>query len=649
MRTPAWQTVTLAGKGTTLKYRADIDGLRAIAVLLVLVFHFDLLGLGQAGFIGVDLFFVISGYLISRIVWRDLEAGEFSLGHFYARRVRRLAPALIAVQLLVLSIATFLLLPAEILSLSRESMATQLYVSNIYYWKTLNYFGLHAGGAFMLHTWSLGVEEQFYLFYPLFLMGIYRWARRHLLAVLIALFVTSFLLNIAFVGTKPEAAFYLLPTRAWELAAGALLTFIEPTFRQSPVARAAAAPAALLLLVVAVASYGPGTPFPGWFALLPVAAGSLLLLAGTGDGSIVSKALSLPVATFFGRISYPLYLIHWPLNVFGLVLLPRYSLPLRWAFFGLSIVIAFAVTRLIEEPVRRGRWLATDRKLIAAYFVSLVFILLLVGSISLSGGWRARFSGSVLRVADTTDDFDLEARRWEFQDGDALDTRLRPIGAHGTKPTWLIYGDSHAGALAEAFSLWLGAHNQAGEVTYHSGCMPLLDSGTAGCRVFNRQALKHAAGRNVILVSIWRQPLEAGYRGRNGDILEGDAAKSDYSEAIRRTVIALRAAGARVRVWEPLPAAAHAVPEAMARSMILGSYWPVDTSLRQHRQEMGFVAAALDRAGVPKRDRIDPAIAICPTGRCFFTLDGLPLYSDNNHPTHRSAPWFAAVIGKEWR
>jgi hypothetical protein len=283
-----------------------------------------------------------------------------------------------------------------------------------------------------------------------------------------------------------------------------------------------------------------------------------------------------------------------------------------------------------------------------AYSISLVAILVLVGSIALSGGWRGRFSSQVLHIADTTDDFDLEARRWESQDGDPLGARLRPIGAQRTIPTWFVYGDSHAGALGEAFSLWLASRREAAEIAYHSGCMPLLDTGTFGCRAFNRQALKRAAGRNVVLVSIWRQPLEAGYRGRNGGILRGDAAKSDYAEALNRTIIALRATGARVRVWEPLPAAAHAVPEAMARSMIFGPYWPVETSLRQHRQEMGFVAAALDRAGVPKRDRIDPAIAVCPTGRCSFILDGLPLYSDNNHPTHRSSPWFAAMISKQW-
>ena len=627
-----------------MKYRADIDGLRAIAVLLVLVFHFDLFGLGQAGFIGVDVFFVISGYLISGIIWRDLEAGKFSLGHFYARRVRRLAPALIAVQFLVLGTAALVLLPNEVRDLAKESLATQLYVSNIYYWLTLNYFGVHADGAYMLHTWSLGVEEQFYLLYPLFLLLVHRWAKKWLCAVLIATFLISFALNIGFVATKPEAAFYLLPTRAWELVAGALLVFVQPWFERSGPARAIAGPAGLAAIVLALAIHGPGTPFPGWFALLPVLAACLLLMAGSGDSSLTSRLLSAPVATFFGRISYPLYLIHWPLNVLGVVALPAYSLPVRWGFFLLSIVIAWLITLLVEAPVRRGKWLATDRRMVHVYIGCLAGVLVVIASAWTTGGWRFRFSDQVLRVADTAGDVDTESKRWDFVDRASLDRSLRPIGKQASAPVWFIYGDSHAAALAGAFSLWLEGRGEAGELAYHSGCLPLLDTGSASCRSFNRQAIAHAAGRNILLVSIWRQPLEPGYRGRQGQVLVGDAAKADFTDAVTRTVTALRQAGARVYAWEPLPSAHHFVPEAMARSMTFGPYWPVQGSLQRHRAEMDFVASALDRAGIPKQDRVDPAPAVCPGGTCPFTLNGMPLYSDNNHPAKSTTPWFAKLM-----
>lgn len=625
-------------------YRADIDGLRAIAVLLVLVFHFDLLHLGEAGFIGVDIFFVISGYLISTILWRDMVAGRYTLRHFYARRIRRLAPALISVQLLVLAAGAVLLLPQEMLGLAKESLATQLYVSNIYYWRTLNYFGLHAGGAFMLHTWSLGVEEQFYLVYPLFLAMVHRWARRFLPHALLTAFLLSFGLNLALVGAKPEATFYLLPTRAWEMLAGALIPFAEPLFARSRGLRQAAGPAALGLIVLALAIHGPGIAFPGWFALLPVAAGALLLLAGTGEGSLVSRAIAIRPMTFFGRISYPLYLIHWPLNVFGLAVLPDYGLGVRWGFFGLSILIAWAITTGVEEPIRRGTWLKGDRAMVRAYFGALAAILLLVGSVWATDGWRPRFSAKVLRVADVTNDNDRAGQTWDTPDGTPLATKLRPIGAPGVAPTWFIYGDSHAGALTHAASLWLAGRGEAGQIAYHSGCPPVLDTGSPGCRAFNRQAVKQAAGRPVLLVSIWRQPLDPGYRGLDGAPLSGAAAQADFAAAIGRTVRALEAAGATVHVWEPLPTTRHAVPEAMARSLLFGPHWPVARPLAEHRAEMGFVADAFARAGIPAARRIDPAPATCPGGTCSFMLDGLPLYSDNNHPAGRTAPFLARVM-----
>src|SRR5580698_5196423 len=209
------------GKGNG-DYRADIDGMRALAVGLVLLFHFDLLPVARAGFIGVDVFYVISGFLITGIVLRDYDAGRFRLRDFYLRRVRRLAPALLCMQVLVLGVGAYLLLPADFNELARQSLATQLYVANIYYWQTYNYFGISAQSAFLLHTWSLAVEEQFYLFYPLLLIVVLRYCRRHIDVALLLLAALSFALNLAQVHVRPEATFYLLPTRAWELLIGAL-------------------------------------------------------------------------------------------------------------------------------------------------------------------------------------------------------------------------------------------------------------------------------------------------------------------------------------------------------------------------------------------------------------------------------------------
>lgn len=626
-----------------MKYRADIDGIRAIAVLLVVVFHFGLIAFGQGGFIGVDIFFVISGYLISRVIWRDLDAGAFSLRHFYARRVRRLAPALVMVQLLVLAGGMLLLLPNELAQLAKESIAAQTYVSNIYYWKTLDYFGLHADGAFMLHTWSLGVEEQFYLIYPLVLIAVHRWARRWFWPLLAAAVLASFALNIAFTPTRPATAFYLLPMRAWELGVGALLPLAEAWFGRHAAARAVATPAGLALIVIALVAHGPATPFPGWFALLPVAGGACLLLGGSGDSSPVSRLLALRPITFFGRISYPLYLIHWPLHIFAVTLLPDYGAGWRWAMFALSVALAWAITRL-EAPFRKSTMLPRDRTLMRAYAGVVVAMVSTAAVLLASHGWRGRFAPRTLAVVDVADNYDREGRSFAFNAGDAIARRARLIGRPGVAPTWLIYGDSHARALSRSIDRWLRLRGEAGEIIYRSSCMPLLDVGVPACREMNRKAVAHAAGRQVLLVSIWREPLDPGYRGRDATVLEGPAAIADAQGAIGRTVAALRGAGATVHVWEPLPTARRDVPQAMARATIYGPYWPVARPLAAHRQEMGFVAAALDRAGVPKADRIDPAPAVCPGGICGFVQDGLPLYSDTNHPASHTAGWFTGLL-----
>ena len=274
------------------KHRADIDGLRAIAVLMVLVFHFDLLPFGRAGFIGVDVFFVISGFLITSIVNRQLDAGQFSLKNFYLSRIRRLAPALFVTLILVMITGLICLFPSDLLSLTNEIFAAQSYVANIYYWRTVNYFGLSVSSAFLLHTWSLAVEEQFYLIYPLCLLLAHRYFRRYLWPIIFIAMALSFCANLAFVSSKPQATFYLLPTRAWELLIGAM---ILPALSRIPGRRhyaEAAGLAGLAAIAIGFVTYDRSIYFPGWFALLPTLGAALALWFGTIANTITNRALS---------------------------------------------------------------------------------------------------------------------------------------------------------------------------------------------------------------------------------------------------------------------------------------------------------------------------------------------------------------------
>jgi peptidoglycan/LPS O-acetylase OafA/YrhL len=630
-----------------LEYRSDIDGLRALAVLLVLVFHFNLLGLGTGGFIGVDLFFVISGYLISTIIWRALDEQRFSLGHFYAQRIRRLAPALVAVQMVVFAGAFISLLPSETVGFTRESVFAQLYVSNIYYWKSLNYFGARANTQFLLHTWSLGVEEQFYLFYPFFLMAVHRFARKHVVAVLVVATLLSFGLNILLVVAKPEAAFYLLPMRAWEMLAGALLARAQPQLIGMPKLRAVAGPVALVLIGVALATYGPAIHFPGWFALLPVVAGVLLICAGMGQGSGVSRLLSRPVPVWIGRISYPLYLVHWPINIFALTLLPNYGLVERWAMFALSFACAHALYRWVERPLRAGPWLKADRRLFAIYLASLALIMAIAGSAWVTAGWRFRFSPQVLQVADVAGTYDPVELRLDYRGG-PIEPWLRPIGHTGPPPTWLVFGDSHAGAMAEASSLWLDQRKESGLVGFHNSCMPLLDSGSASCRAFNRAILGYVRQNRsigaVLLVSIWRQPIEPAFTDADGHVVTGGAAIRAFDVALHRTLMAWHDAGVKVYIWEPLPEMPHNVPGAMVRNMMSGQNLPNSIPAADHVETFRFLTDALDREAALIAGRVQPASTLCAGGTCSAIRGGAPLFEDANHPAFGQSPYFAEIL-----
>ena len=635
-----------------MTYRADIDGLRCLAVLLVVVFHFQLVGLSDVGFIGVDIFFVISGYLITRIQWSALDRGTFSLSHFYAQRIRRLAPALLLVQIATMVLAAVFLMPNETVALGKEILAAQLYASNVFYWRTLNYFGVLSGSAAMLHTWSLAVEEQFYLVFPLVLLAIHRKARARSVTVLAWLVAGSFLLNLVMVGLKPEATFYLLPTRAWELLIGGVLARLEPRLILPRGVRSAAGPFAILLIAAAFVVHTPLTPFPGWFALFPVTAAVLLILAGSGaegerSGSWISGWLGHQAPVAIGRMSYPLYLVHWPINVLAATLLPAYGLRERWGMFALSLACAWMIHWCVERPVQRKASKTTDGVVYLVYAFATFAVCAASASMWLSGGWRARFSPAVLKVADVAGAFDARQVDLDYRGG-ALDPSLRPIGVAGAPPRWLIWGDSHAGALADATSVWLRRRNEAGVLAFQHGCMPLLDTGAAQCRQFNRAVFRylgeHPEISQVVMISIWRQPLGEDFTDAAGRLAAGPAAAGVFEQALRKTLTRLNKLGVRAYVWEPLPALPGNVPTRQARNMVFGPHWPVTLAEPEHRATFRFMEQALDRAGPLIAGRIDPAETLCRSGQCVSSEKGLPLYLDNNHPAPGQAPFFSDIL-----
>jgi len=337
----------------THPYRPDIDGLRAISVGAVVAFH-ACFRENFGGFIGVDIFFVISGYLISGIILRDLAGGRFSFAQFYARRVRRIYPALVLVLAVVLAAGWFELFDAEFALLGRHTAAAAGFVSNLVLYGEANYFDAASDAKPLLHLWSLGVEEQFYLLWPILLALAWRWGRARGVWLAIALGLAASLAHQAWLmATDPSAAFYIPTARFWEMLAGAALAFAEQRgLRLAPSAAHGVSLFGLALLLGGLRFITPQVAFPGVAALVP--AGAAMLLLAAGPSAIINRGiLALRPMRWLGQISYPLYLWHWPCLVFARIA-GFTSQSAMVAAVALAVLLAWATARFVERPLRFG-------------------------------------------------------------------------------------------------------------------------------------------------------------------------------------------------------------------------------------------------------------------------------------------------------
>lgn len=636
-------------KAPTLSYRPDIDGMRAIAVGLVVVFHFQLLPMGEAGFVGVDIFFVISGFLITRIILGGLGRGDFSLGTFYLARIRRLYPALLTVLAGTLLAGYFLFLPDLFRELSVETGLSLLYVVNIYFWRSVNYFGLQAEGVPLLHLWSLAIEEQFYLFYPLGLILLHRLARGHITAIILpvtmAILAASFALGWFATGWKPQAAFYLLPTRAWELLAGGVLAMALLRWHPPKALIAIAGPTGLALIVLTLALHGPGTPFPGWFAALPVLASIALLISGLEPRCLTSRALSARLMVWLGRISYPLYLVHWPVLIALRNTLPETDYAWRLSGLGLSVLLAWAILQFVETPIRSGRALKTARSFLVTTGTTTAGL-----ALACLAGWQTdglpqRFDPRVAALLAYAED---RPARYESCDWPTPECPLGPEGL----PTVAVVGDSHAQALAGAFDIWLHRISQPGVLMFGSACLPVPGTGSSRCAAFAESAIARTEAsptiRTVFLVSIWRQPYGGKGLMVDGHFLHGTAAvRPAFEAALEATVTRLRAAGKTVFLVDPLYAAPHCVPITPARNLAFGTDWPVDTPLETHRRDFTLLYEAFGRAEQAGALRLSMIEELCRTGVCPGTVDETPIFADANHIRFGLSPIFADILERE--
>ena len=381
-------------------FRPDIEGLRAIAILAVLAYHARAPGF-SGGFVGVDVFFVISGFLITGLLLRERDrTGRIDLRGFYARRARRLLPAALVVVAVTVGVSTLVLSRLRFPEVAADAAASALYVSNYRFALTAtDYFAADAPPSPLLHYWSLGVEEQFYVFWPLALMvAIGLWSRRRLWIPILVVAGASFALSVIVTGVQPPWAFYSLPTRAWQIAIGALIA-IGATWIRVPGHRRLMEMVGVTgigLIVAAIVIVNETTGYPGLAAMLPAVGAGLLVVAGERRDAFTTRLLASPVPRWFGRISYSLYLWHWPVLILGPQLLGRGDLGTRLALAVASVAIAAVSTHYIEKPFRvtgRNAHVRSGRTLVASGAVSLAVA---ASALMASVGFSNSSSGHVL-------------------------------------------------------------------------------------------------------------------------------------------------------------------------------------------------------------------------------------------------------------
>jgi peptidoglycan/LPS O-acetylase OafA/YrhL len=504
---------------SAIDYRPDIDGLRAIAVLAVVGFHY-FPGRVPGGFIGVDVFFVISGYLITNILLRSLQNGAFSIAGFYGRRVRRIFPALVVILAASFMLGWAVLMPVEFKQLGKQIVAAALFVPNFLFWSQAGYFDNPLAKP-LLHLWSLGIEEQFYIVWPMLLWFI--WTRRWpLLSTIAGIVLVSFAMNVVVTNSNPTAGFYSPVTRAWELGLGALLACWRTSMEgESTLGNRGLSMIGLLMIGATILLLDKTKTFPGWWAAVPVLGTCLVIIAGSSS-LLNRRLLSFPVLVWIGLISYPLYLWHWVLLTFaragmghGLTAIYRIGLIL------LSIVLADLTYRFVEKPIRSG---GIRPLKIATLTASLAIVAVIGSQVWRNDGFPIRYNGALeamagepaaaakARKALLTYSYDylgnaLRGKCWlSRQDNAAFDACLPE--ASSSKRRVLIWGDSHAARLYPGAKL--DADLKVG-LTALDVCPPTLKAVDGGCLPMNQKVLslvKKNPPDVVILFAAWfKYPL----------------------------------------------------------------------------------------------------------------------------------------------
>lgn len=628
-------------------YRPEIDGLRAVAVVAVVIYHMNPVWL-PGGFLGVDVFFVISGYLITMIVRRELASGEFSIRRFYERRARRILPALIVV-LAACTITSWYLLDATEMRAFGQSLLAQLaFASNFLFWHQSGYFSAPAEMMPLLHTWSLAVEEQFYVFFPVFTLVCWRYARRYFGWVILGLALLSLYLAHKYVHRDPSGAFYLLPFRGWELLAGAWLAQLDANGRRAEESLGYQI-AGLVGLGLVVISFFTATEVmlhPS-VRTVPLILG-VCLIVRYGHIGVVQRVLALRPVVGVGLISYSLYLWHWPLLVFIRQLNLGQMPPEMFVWFGVvCLVAAWASWRFVEKPARDRLHVPTAALIIWTTVAAISIFTASISAIVFDG-----FPGRMRYPSTLEATFVRDPSVGTCLDNDGADEKADGWFCELTDVTtgpidFVLIGDSHAYSALPAFRDAAAAKKVRAIAITDSGCPPLIDirphrgdQGETDCVALNRRMVKFVAEehpRKVFLVAYWSyytilsQTFDDLFSGASPITDEGRI--EAIGSAVERTVAAYEAGGAVVLLLAQVPRQNY-----NPRDIYKNAYFPwSDPIARISDLSVSRSSYSQEQSRINERLRgaiehfIDPADLYCHSNTCLVGTVDKSYYFDQNH------------------
>ena len=634
-----------------MTYRSEIDGLRSIAVMAVVLFHFSVPGI-SGGFVGVDVFFVISGFLIGGILWGEVvETGRISFVRFYTRRIKRLAPAFVVMALVSFVFAWMILLPFEFREFGKAMIAATVYLSNVLFFRQSGYFDSGADEKVFLHTWSLSVEEQFYIMLPIFLL-LFSRRKPMLIAVLGLIFASSLASSIYITFSNQSAAFYLFPFRAWELLSGVLLAIYgrEKNFDWQVAAWLSWLGIALVIGGIVLIDAARG--FPGYQAVFPVLGTVLLILNGRND-NLINRQLSAKIPVAIGLISYSLYLWHWPVFILSSYYYDGYSTAFEPVFWvAVSMALAWLSWRFVERPVRLTTAMTPAKVFISAAVASALLLVLGAG-VYIKDGLPQRFGPNAEIHIKATADFLQDWRRcYVPESGEFAGVELCPIGPEGAKPKVVIWGDSHLRAFKEGIAQIAREKNISALIIWHAGCPPLFDVSKqetaassqedARCTVANariKTGLSTLGVSRILLVGRWS--YYANGAGFGLDKQNGIKLSKPFNVALKQTISELKSNFSDVFVLRQPPEFPRYDSRDVARLLAHGRIHQdakLEALLTVTPQELqgrhDAAEAAFEDLDIVT---LDPWPLLCPKNQCRAVHGNLGYYFDNNHVTNTGA------------